>query len=171
MARRAGLARHLALDHNPLRRRADRLETCIMAGLLAAFLAGARAACRRSGAKITAAAYRRRDSSQAGNSTCVRPQPRQIPRRGCTTTGPANVAISRGRACPHGRSVPPHQQASRPHLSRASTDFPEPRTVITVVPPAPLGRPSRYPGQKIREGRCLCRHGHGDAVHQPPPAT
>jgi hypothetical protein len=36
-ARRAGLARHLALDHNPLRRRADRLETCIMAGLLAAF--------------------------------------------------------------------------------------------------------------------------------------
>src|SRR5216684_6308746 len=41
MARRAGLARHLALDHNPLRRRADRLETCIMAGLLAAFLAGA----------------------------------------------------------------------------------------------------------------------------------
>ena len=40
-ARRAGLARHLVLDHNPLRRRADRLETCIMAGLLAAFLAGA----------------------------------------------------------------------------------------------------------------------------------
>src|SRR5260221_12168132 len=40
-ARRAGLARRLALDHNPLRRRADRLETCIMAGLLAAFLAGA----------------------------------------------------------------------------------------------------------------------------------
>src|SRR5258708_13935701 len=40
-ARRAGLARHLALDHNPLRRRADRLQTFIMAGLLAAFLAGA----------------------------------------------------------------------------------------------------------------------------------
>ncbi len=40
-ARRARLARHLALDHNPLRGRADRLETCIMAGLLAAFLAGA----------------------------------------------------------------------------------------------------------------------------------
>jgi hypothetical protein len=40
-ARRAGLARHLALDDNPLRRRIDRLETCIMAGLLAAFLAGA----------------------------------------------------------------------------------------------------------------------------------
>ena len=40
-ARRAGLARLLALDHNPLRRGADRLETCIMAGLLAAFLAGA----------------------------------------------------------------------------------------------------------------------------------
>ena len=41
MARRAGLARHLALDHNPLRRHIDRLETCITAGLLAAFLAGA----------------------------------------------------------------------------------------------------------------------------------
>ena len=40
MARRAGLARHLALEHNPLRRRADRLQTFIMAGLLAAFLAG-----------------------------------------------------------------------------------------------------------------------------------
>ena len=41
MARRAGFSRHLALDHNPLRRRTDRLETCITAGLLAAFLAGA----------------------------------------------------------------------------------------------------------------------------------
>ena len=40
-ARLAGLARHLALDHNPLRRHTDRLQTCIMAGLLAAFLAGA----------------------------------------------------------------------------------------------------------------------------------
>src|SRR6266852_4469055 len=40
-AGRAGLARHLALDHNPLRRRTDRFETCIMAGLVAAFLAGA----------------------------------------------------------------------------------------------------------------------------------
>ncbi len=41
MARQAGLARHLALDHNPLRRHIDRLETCITAGLLSAFLAGA----------------------------------------------------------------------------------------------------------------------------------
>ena len=41
-AGRAGLARHLALDHNPLRRRTDRFETCIMAGLVAAFLAGRR---------------------------------------------------------------------------------------------------------------------------------
>jgi len=40
-ARRPGLTRHLALDRNPLRRRTDRIETCIMAGLLAAFLAGA----------------------------------------------------------------------------------------------------------------------------------
>ena len=41
IGRRAGLTRHLTLDHNPLRRRTDKLETCIMAGLLAAFLAGA----------------------------------------------------------------------------------------------------------------------------------
>src|SRR5258708_8273845 len=41
IARRAGLACHLALDHNPLRRGTDRLEACITAGLLAAFLAGA----------------------------------------------------------------------------------------------------------------------------------
>jgi hypothetical protein len=41
IARRARLARHLAPDHNPLRRHTDRLETYLMAGLLAAFLAGA----------------------------------------------------------------------------------------------------------------------------------
>ncbi len=38
---RAELARHLILDHNPLRRRTDRVQTAIMAVLLAAFLAGA----------------------------------------------------------------------------------------------------------------------------------
>ncbi len=32
-ARQAGLARHLTLDHNPVRRHVDRLETCITAGL------------------------------------------------------------------------------------------------------------------------------------------
>ena len=41
MARRAGLACQLGLDRNPLRRRTDWLESCIMAGLLAVFLAGA----------------------------------------------------------------------------------------------------------------------------------
>lgn len=41
MGRRAGLTRHRTLDHNPLRRRTDRLQTAIMAGLLAVFLAGA----------------------------------------------------------------------------------------------------------------------------------
>ena len=37
----AGMARRLGLDRNPLRRRTDRLQACIMAGLLAAFLTGA----------------------------------------------------------------------------------------------------------------------------------
>lgn len=41
ITRRSRLTRHLALDENPLRRRTDRLETWIMASLLAAFLAGA----------------------------------------------------------------------------------------------------------------------------------
>ncbi len=40
-AKRAGLARRLGLDRNPLRRRIDRLQAALMAGLLAAFLAGA----------------------------------------------------------------------------------------------------------------------------------
>lgn len=40
-ARRTGLARRLGLDRNPLRRRIDRLQAALMAGLLAAFLAGA----------------------------------------------------------------------------------------------------------------------------------
>jgi hypothetical protein len=50
---------------------------------------------------------------------------------------------------PHGRSVPPHQQTTSPDLSRASTDSSEPRTVITVVPPAPLGRPSRHQAKDL----------------------
>jgi len=40
-ARRAALACLLGLDRNPLRRRTDWLESAIMAGLLAIFLAGA----------------------------------------------------------------------------------------------------------------------------------
>jgi hypothetical protein len=40
MARRAGLARQLGLDHNPVRRRTHWLESCIVAGVLAVFLAG-----------------------------------------------------------------------------------------------------------------------------------
>jgi hypothetical protein len=35
------LRRRVGLDRNPLRRRADRLETCVVLGLLFAFLAGA----------------------------------------------------------------------------------------------------------------------------------
>ena len=90
-----------------------------------------------SAAKITGAAYLSRDSKKPGNSTCVRPQPpRKIARRG-RTSRPANVDTRRGGASPHGRSVPPHQQASRLNLSRASTDSSEPRTVTTVIPPAP----------------------------------
>src|SRR6202022_896777 len=62
----------------------------------------------------------------------------------------ANVTTRRSRARPHGRSVPPHQQTTSPDLSRASTDSSEPRTVITVVPPAPLGRPSRHQAKDLR---------------------
>jgi hypothetical protein len=68
-------------------------------------------------AKITGAAYLRRDSKNPGSSTCERPQARQSARRGRTTASPANVATRRGRACPHERSVPPHQQARSPDRS------------------------------------------------------
>jgi hypothetical protein len=41
MRRTERLARKLGLDHNPLRRRTDRIAVCFRAGLLAAFLIGA----------------------------------------------------------------------------------------------------------------------------------
>jgi hypothetical protein len=41
MTRTQRLARKLGLDHNPLRRRTDRIAACLAAGLLAAFLVGA----------------------------------------------------------------------------------------------------------------------------------
>jgi hypothetical protein len=41
MTAAARLARRLGLDHNPLRRRTDRIVTCLAAQLLAAFLVGA----------------------------------------------------------------------------------------------------------------------------------
>jgi hypothetical protein len=63
--RRARLARHLALDHNPLRRRADRLETCFMAGLLAAFLAGAPAVAVASGSWAHAGNLRQQFAQQS----------------------------------------------------------------------------------------------------------
>src|SRR6266702_1532132 len=44
---------------------------------------------------------------------------------------------------------PRHQQPKSPDLSRASTDSSEPRTVITVVPPAPLRRPSRHQAKDL----------------------
>ena len=57
-ARRARVARQLGLDRNPLRRRTDRLETGIMAGLLAAFLAGAPLAAIAAGGWTHAAGLR-----------------------------------------------------------------------------------------------------------------
>lgn len=41
MTRRQRLARRLGLDTNPLRRRTDRIASCLGGGLLVAFLAGA----------------------------------------------------------------------------------------------------------------------------------
>ncbi len=64
-ARRAALARHLALDHNPLRRRAGRLQTCIMAGLLAAFLAGAPLAAAATGSWAHAGGLRQQHAQQS----------------------------------------------------------------------------------------------------------
>jgi hypothetical protein len=57
-ARRAWVARQLGLDRNPLRRRTDWLESAIVAGLLAIFLAGTPLAAIAAGAWAHAAGLR-----------------------------------------------------------------------------------------------------------------
>lgn len=93
--------------------------------------AAAACAASTSAAWITAAPYRRRDHRPAGSSTCVRPQSRHRPRRGRNPFGFSAIAISRHRACPHGRRIPPHGHRSTPAASRDSTLSAEPRTVTT----------------------------------------
>ena len=52
-------------DHNPLRRRSDRVETAFLAGLLIAFLAGAPFAAQACGAAAHAIAHREQLAQQA----------------------------------------------------------------------------------------------------------
>jgi len=124
-------------------------------GRAAARPAAAAAAASISTAMTTAAPYRRRDHKTAGSSTCVRPQPRHLPRRGQNSSGPLSIATTRRRAQPHRASTAPqHGDRSRPAASRASTLPAEPRTVITVVPPpAPPRRPSPDSRRKRNTGR------------------
>jgi hypothetical protein len=60
------LVRGLRPDHNPLRRRSDRAEAAIVAGLLAALLAGAPAAAITAGQWVCAAGVRAEHAQQAG---------------------------------------------------------------------------------------------------------
>jgi len=84
--------------------------------------ATAAVAASTSTAMITAAPYRRRDHKSAGSSTCVRPQRRHLPRRGQHSSGPVNIATTRGRAQPHRASTAPqHGDRSRPAASRLTS--------------------------------------------------
>src|SRR5579859_7416602 len=64
-AMRAGIARRLRLDRNPLRRPVDRLQTAIMAGLLAAFLAGAPLAAAAASGWVHAAGLREQHAQRS----------------------------------------------------------------------------------------------------------
>ncbi len=71
LARRAWLARQLRLDRNPLRRRTDWLESAIMAGLLAIFLAGAPLAAIAAGTWAHAAGLREQCAQRAWHQVTV----------------------------------------------------------------------------------------------------
>ena len=71
---------------------------------------------------ITATVSTRRHSTRSGSNTCVLGQPRQRPRRGRSSTGPASERTNRGRAKDHGAKTPPQDgQLTRPATRSAST--------------------------------------------------
>ena len=119
-------------------------------GRAAARPAAAACAASTSTAMITAAPYRRRDHRSAGSSTCVRPHPRHLARRGQNSSTPENTAISRRRAAPTapaarrstGSAAPPPPAATR-HCPQNLVPSPQ------VPPPAPPGGSPRSPGQEI----------------------
>lgn len=83
-----------------------------------------------SAAPITTTASARRNSSPAGSSTCVTPQPLHRARRGRVGSTPSSPRTRRTRACPHPANTPEQPgQTSRPATNRRSTAAASPPTV------------------------------------------
>ena len=101
MARRAGQARPRGLDRNPLRRRMDRAETCITAGLVAVFLAAAPLIAVTAGGWVHAAGLREQHA----------------PTRRSITHGPRKRNVRRGH---HGPAAPGSRATTRAGPVRAA---------------------------------------------------
>ena len=117
-------------------------------------------------APITVTASARRSNTLAGNSTCVRPQPRHRPRRGSNRPAPRT---RRSRADPHGPSTPPQPstgQSNRPERRSFSTAAPSSPTVITRCTPMHQDGPSV---SSKTSGRAVAPsgHPHPDVAHDP----
>jgi Rhodopirellula transposase DDE domain len=111
------------------------------------------AAASASACPITPAASARRSRHLTGSSTCVRPHPAHLDRRGRSRhLIPSPARITRGRPCPHRPSLPPHPgQASRPSESCRSTIAVSLPTVSTGASARLSGPPGALP-QDSREG-------------------
>jgi hypothetical protein len=175
-ARRARLARHLALDHNPLRRRADRLETCITAGLLAAFLAGAPPVAVAAGSW----AHARRPPPAArpavlASGSCGPAASRAAP--GGVQALVLADSMGSGPVDPAGRARPPWRGpgATRPPARHPAAGVGRPLRA-GGWPPAHQRRDHR-PGNSRpdarggRTGGCAARRGPGGPVAAGPPSA
>ena len=94
------------------------------------------------------------------------------PRRGRNSSGPEGIATTRRRAQPHRASTAPqHGDRSlpgrQPRLDTSRrTSYRHHRGATSWHRPG--GLPRIHGENENGEGRCHHRHGHGDAVHQPP---
>jgi hypothetical protein len=119
-ARRAGFACQLGLDRNPLRRGTDWLETCIMAGLLAVFLAGAPLAAIGAASWVHAAGVREQRAQRSWRQVSVvllQAAPRQAAFR--RWSPPARV---RARWAPPGEPVRAAEVWAPPGSRAGSTE-------------------------------------------------
>ena len=114
--------------------------------------------------------------SQHGVIGVVRPAPGEGPQRpelrfdrigpGCVGRGKAQLVFVPRQATFLTRPTPVRRRSGCPCRRRSRWG-----RGAWITPPG--GVPGARPASRsrFREGRCLCRQGHGDAVHQPPPVT
>ena len=175
-ARRAGLARRLALDHNPLRRHADRLETWIMAGLLAAFLAGAPLVAVAAGSWAHAGDLRQQRAQRSWYQVSAVLLQTAPPQSAFRHTSPPAVSVRARWTSPGGRArlgmvpVPPGSRAGSRLLVWADRSGPVAGTPLT-------GDVIRRPGDRRRDaggGRTdapAARPGRGGPIAAGSPAA